>query len=69
MKELSEVRKAKNVLLFIGDGMDTDMITPARLIAHQSNNGRYLSKMAMDEFPVASLDRRLLRVHNSDRFN
>ena len=56
VKDLSEVRKAKNVLLFIGDGMTTNMITAARLIAHQSNNGRYLSKMAMDKFPVVGTD-------------
>lgn len=52
VKDLSEVRKAKNVLLYIGDGMTTNMITAARLIAHESKNGRYLSKMAMDKFPV-----------------
>lgn len=52
VKDLSEVRKTKNVLLYIGDGMTTNMITAARLIAHESKNGRYLSKMAMDKFPV-----------------
>jgi hypothetical protein len=54
VKDLSEVRKTKNVLLYIGDGMTTNMITAARLIAHESKNGRYLSKMAMDKFPVVS---------------
>jgi hypothetical protein len=54
VKDLSEVRKTKNVLLFIGDGMTTNMITAARLIAHETKNGRYLSKMAMDKFPVVS---------------
>jgi len=34
--------------------MTTNMITAARLIAHESKNGRYLSKMAMDKFPVVS---------------
>lgn len=57
VKDLSEVRKTKNVLFYIGDGMTTNMITAARLIAHESKNGRYLSKMAMDKFPVVSLDR------------
>jgi alkaline phosphatase len=45
-------RKAKNILLFIGDGMTTNMITAARLIAHRSINGRYQSLMQMDQFPV-----------------
>ncbi|KAK3719737.1 hypothetical protein LTR37_004274 [Vermiconidia calcicola] len=52
VRDLSETRKAKNVLLFIGDGMTTNMITAARLIAHKSINGRYQSTMAMDKFPV-----------------
>jgi hypothetical protein len=54
VRDLSEVRKTKNVLLFIGDGMTTNMITAARLIGHKTNNGRYLSKMAMDQFPAVS---------------
>lgn len=54
VRDLSEVRKTKNVLLFIGDGMTTNMITAARLIGHKSKNGRYLSKMAMDQFPAVS---------------
>jgi hypothetical protein len=28
------------------------------LIAHESKNGRYLSKMAMDKFPVVSWTRK-----------
>jgi len=52
VRDLSEVRKAKNVLLFIGDGMTTNMITAARLIGHKSVNGRYQSLMAMDQFPT-----------------
>jgi alkaline phosphatase len=38
--------------MFIGDGMTTNMLTAARLIAHQSINGKYQSRMAMDKFPV-----------------
>ncbi|TIA40515.1 alkaline phosphatase-like protein [Aureobasidium pullulans] len=45
-------QKAKNVILFVGDGMTTNMITAARLIAHQSVNGKYQTRMAMDKFPV-----------------
>lgn len=41
-----------DVLLFIGDGMTTNMITAARLIAHKTVNGRYQSTMAMDKFPT-----------------
>lgn len=52
VRSMSEVRKTKNVLLFIGDGMTTNMITAARLIAHKTVNGRYQSLMAMDKFPV-----------------
>jgi hypothetical protein len=51
VRDLSEERKTKNVLLFIGDGMTTNMITAARLIAHKSINGRYQSLMQMDKFP------------------
>ncbi|KAJ5441051.1 Alkaline phosphatase-like alpha/beta/alpha [Penicillium cf. griseofulvum] len=45
-------RRAKNVVMFVGDGMTTNMITAARLIAHRSINGKYMTKMAMDKFPV-----------------
>jgi hypothetical protein len=37
---------------FSGDGMTTNMITAARLIGHKSINGKYQSKMMMDQFPV-----------------
>ncbi|KFY11439.1 hypothetical protein V492_04457 [Pseudogymnoascus sp. VKM F-4246] len=52
VRDLAEEKKAKNVILFIGDGMTTSMITAARLIGHKSINGKYLSKMAMDKFPI-----------------
>lgn len=52
VKDIAEVRKAKNVAMFIGDGMTTNMITAARLIAHRSVNGKYKTKMQMDKFPV-----------------
>jgi len=52
VRDLDTVRKAQNVILFIGDGMTTNMITAARLIAHKSINGRYQTKMAMDTMPV-----------------
>ena len=49
---LETVRRAKNVILFIGDGMTQNMITAARLIAHKSVNGRYQTLMQMDQMPV-----------------
>jgi hypothetical protein len=52
VRPLAEVKQAKNVILFVGDGMTTNMITAARLIGHQSVNGKYRSKMAMDRFPI-----------------
>ncbi|KAG0034412.1 hypothetical protein BGZ82_005748 [Podila clonocystis] len=45
-------RKAKNVILFIGDGMTTAMITAARLISKPHTNGKYSKHMHMDQFPV-----------------
>ena len=35
-----------------GDGMTTNMITAARLLAHKTVNGRYQSLLALDKFPV-----------------
>ncbi|KAH8815988.1 putative alkaline phosphatase H [Xylogone sp. PMI_703] len=52
VRPLSTQKKAKNVILFIGDGMTTNMITAARLIGHKSINGRYQTTMQMDKFPV-----------------
>ena len=52
VRSMSEVRRTQNVLLFIGDGMTTNMITAARLIGHKQVNGRYQSTMALDKFPV-----------------
>ncbi|CAN8095151.1 unnamed protein product [Discula destructiva] len=52
VRPLATEKKAKNVILFIGDGMTTNMITAARLLGHKSVNGRYQSKMQLDKFPV-----------------
>ncbi|KAF2461371.1 alkaline phosphatase [Lineolata rhizophorae] len=52
VRDMETTRKAKNVILFIGDGMTTNMITAARLIAHKQVNGKYMTKMMMDKFPV-----------------
>ncbi|RYP77359.1 hypothetical protein DL771_001154 [Monosporascus sp. 5C6A] len=52
VRPLATKKKAKNVILFIGDGMTTNMITAARLLAHKSINGKYQSLLQMDQFPV-----------------
>lgn len=52
VRDIPTERRAKNVVLFVGDGMTTNMITAARLMAHRSINGKYMTKMAMDKFPV-----------------
>ncbi|KAF2440800.1 alkaline phosphatase-like protein [Karstenula rhodostoma CBS 690.94] len=52
VRDLAEERKAKNIILFIGDGMTTNMITAARLIGHKTINGKYQTRMQMDKFPV-----------------
>ncbi|KAI9369032.1 alkaline-phosphatase-like protein [Aspergillus egyptiacus] len=52
VRDIPKKRRAKNVVLFVGDGMTTNMITAARLIAHKSINGKYQTKMELDKFPV-----------------
>ncbi|EAQ90516.1 hypothetical protein CHGG_02451 [Chaetomium globosum CBS 148.51] len=52
VRPLAMKKKAKNVIFFIGDGMTTNMITAARLLAHKTVNGRYQSLLALDKFPV-----------------
>ncbi|TWU77589.1 hypothetical protein ED733_007783 [Metarhizium rileyi] len=52
VRPIVEKREAKNVIFFIGDGMTTNMITAARLLGHKSINGKYQTRMQMDDFPV-----------------
>ncbi|KAF5126036.1 Alkaline phosphatase H [Metarhizium anisopliae] len=52
VRPIVKKRKTKNVIFFIGDGMTTNMITAARLLGHKSINGKYQTRMQMDEFPV-----------------
>ncbi|KXX75706.1 Alkaline phosphatase H [Madurella mycetomatis] len=52
VRPLATKKRAKNVIFFIGDGMTTNMITAARLLAHKTVNGRYQTLLAMDDFPV-----------------
>ncbi|KAF9915605.1 hypothetical protein BX616_005749 [Lobosporangium transversale] len=44
-------RKAKNVILFIGDGMSTAMLTAARLISKPHISGKYQNRLHVDKFP------------------
>ena len=52
VRDIAPQQRAKNVIMFIGDGMTTNMITAARLLGHQSINGKYQTKLAMDQFPM-----------------
>ncbi|KAK3373821.1 alkaline phosphatase [Lasiosphaeria ovina] len=52
VRPLAAKKKAKNVIFFIGDGMTTNMITAARLLAHKTVNGKYQTLLALDKFPV-----------------
>lgn len=52
VRPLATTKKAKNVILFIGDGMTTNMITAARLLGHKTINGKYQSLLQLDKFPV-----------------
>ncbi|KAJ4419672.1 hypothetical protein N0V85_000919 [Neurospora sp. IMI 360204] len=52
VRPLATKKKAKNVILFIGDGMTTNMITAARLLGHKSINGKYQSTLQLDKFPT-----------------
>ncbi|GAA6023709.1 hypothetical protein JCM10207_008758, partial [Rhodosporidiobolus poonsookiae] len=51
VKPLADCRKAKNVILFIGDGMAPSMVTAARLLGHKSVNGKYQSQLKLDSAP------------------
>ncbi|BGP38008.1 hypothetical protein JCM10449v2_001935 [Rhodotorula kratochvilovae] len=46
---LAKERKAKNVILFVGDGMAPSMVSAARLLGHKTVNGQYKTRLAMDE--------------------
>ncbi|KAK3378498.1 alkaline phosphatase [Podospora didyma] len=52
VRPIANKKKAKNVIFFIGDGMTTNMITAARLLAHKTINGKYQTLLALDKFPV-----------------
>src|ERR1700741_2879380 len=48
-------RKAKNVILFIGDGMSLSHRVAARLLSKGIREGKSLGKLAMDEMPHMAL--------------
>jgi len=48
-------RKAKNVILFIGDGMSPAHRVAARLLSKGISEGRSLGKLAMDDMPQMAL--------------
>nr|XP_031862632.1 uncharacterized protein CI109_002130 [Kwoniella shandongensis]KAA5529704.1 hypothetical protein CI109_002130 [Kwoniella shandongensis] len=48
---LADCKKAKNVIFFVGDGMASSMISAARLLGHKTVNGKYQTKLKMDEAP------------------
>jgi len=64
VREPSYKRKAKNVILFIGDGMAPTMVTAARLLGHKSVNGEYLTTLQLDEMEALGLQ----RTHSIDSF-
>ncbi len=43
---------AKNVILFIGDGMSVAHVTAARILSRQVVEGKYKSKLTIDTFPA-----------------
>jgi alkaline phosphatase len=47
--------KAKNVIVFIGDGMGIAHRTAARFVLHGVSQGKALAPLAMDTFPVTGL--------------
>ncbi|WVQ86106.1 hypothetical protein IAT38_008274 [Cryptococcus sp. DSM 104549] len=49
--ELAEKKKAKNVIFFVGDGMAGSMLSAARLLGHKTVNGKYQTKLKLDEAP------------------
>lgn len=48
-------RKAKNVILFIGDGMSIAHRVAARILSKQITEGKFRGKLAMDDMPQMAL--------------
>ncbi|GAC1628437.1 MAG: alkaline phosphatase [Nevskia sp.] len=47
--------KAKNVILFIGDGMTVANRTAARILSRGLSQGKYLGHLSFDDFPYTAL--------------
>lgn len=61
---------AKNVIMFIGDGMGMSTITASRILSGQRKGQRgEESNLAMDKFPTTGLSKvsTLLKYHQSER--
>jgi len=53
--QAADVRKARNVILFIGDGMSAAHRTAARILSRGIREGKYGSALAMDAMPRMAL--------------
>lgn len=60
----AQKRTVKNVILFIGDGMPQSAITAARLLGHKMINGKYQSKLQLDQMDGLGLQ----MTHSLDSF-
>src|SRR6266478_9201480 len=52
-------RVAKNVILFIGDGMSMANRTAARILSKGIKEGKYFGKLAIDDMPKYGADRHI----------
>ncbi|RJR07145.1 alkaline phosphatase [Candidatus Parcubacteria bacterium] len=50
-----EIKKAKNIILMIGDGMSIGHRTAARILSKGITEGKYHSKLSMDDMPHMAL--------------
>jgi alkaline phosphatase len=48
-------RRARNVILFIGDGMSVGHVTAARILSRGIREGRYNSPLTIDQFPQMAM--------------
>lgn len=48
-------RQAKNVILFIGDGLSNAHRVAARVLSRQIQQGRYKGRLVIDDFPATAL--------------
>jgi alkaline phosphatase len=53
--DVANASKAKNVIVMIGDGMGIAHRTAARIVLNGVSQGKALSPLAMDQFPVTGL--------------